>query len=574
MAETVASGAAAAPGVFSRKASGLVRVGNTLDVFIFNVGLVSVGIAIAYNQFYGPSLYPGAQPWISTLLAALGMIFVAAAFYCWSVVFPRSGGVYVFLSRTINPGVAFVMSLIETIILLYYAALAAGLIVQVGLSSFFTTVGQVSFNTTMLQLGPGRRQARRGVLDRRADHRRRRACCSRRAPGGTSRSSAFCSWSRWSGLAVVAGVMLFGSRSGFSANLTTYTGLHYQQVIASARKKGFAAGGTSFSASWKFIVWPLLPLLGAVQSVGIGGEVKKVSRSQLFGMLGAVIATGLVIALFALLSNKDFGYTFQGAVAFNALSGVGARRRSTAPWFAVLAGILGHNVFLSVVILATFAAWIWFWIPAEMAYTTRSMIAWSFDRVAPDKLGFVSETVHTPVVAIGVSTAGRGRLHVADRVQGRGVPHLHRGAARGLGHGHGRGRGLPAAPQAALRVLASEELPAARHPGHAGGRRDLGGVHGGDVLPALDGRHRRRALVQAVQDAGGVLDHARRRRGRRRLVPVDQGVPQAARHQHQARVPADPDRMTPDAHAAGGPSCRPRPSGSSRRRARPASRCG
>jgi hypothetical protein len=40
--------------------------------------------------------------------------------------------VYVFLSRTINPGVAFVMSVVETVILLYYAALAAGLIVQVG----------------------------------------------------------------------------------------------------------------------------------------------------------------------------------------------------------------------------------------------------------------------------------------------------------------------------------------------------------------------------------------------------------------------------------------------------------
>jgi amino acid transporter len=63
-------------------------------------------------------------------------------------------------------------------------------------------------------------------------------------------------------------------------------------------------------------------------------------------------------------------------------------------------------VVVSAVILATFAAWIWFWIPAEMAYTTRSMIAWSFDRVAPDRLGFVSETTHTPVVAIGISTAG------------------------------------------------------------------------------------------------------------------------------------------------------------------------
>ena len=63
----------AAPGVFSRQASGLIRVGSSFDVFIFNIGLVSVGIAIAFNQLYGPSLYPGAQPAVSTLLAALGM---------------------------------------------------------------------------------------------------------------------------------------------------------------------------------------------------------------------------------------------------------------------------------------------------------------------------------------------------------------------------------------------------------------------------------------------------------------------------------------------------------------------
>jgi basic amino acid/polyamine antiporter, APA family len=208
------------------------------------------------------------------------------------------------------------------------------------------------------------------------------------------------------GLAVIAVAMIVGSRSGFTNNLASLTGLHYNQVIAAAEKHGYAPAGTSFSASWKFIVWPLLPLLGAVQSVGIGGEVKKVRRSQLFGMLGAVIATGLVIALFAVLANKDFGYRFQGAVAYNALTGVPHGSTTTAPWFAVLAGILGHNVLLSVVILATFAAWIWFWIPAELAYTTRSMIAWSFDRVAPDKLGYVSERWATPVVAIGLSTAG------------------------------------------------------------------------------------------------------------------------------------------------------------------------
>ena len=60
---------------------------------------------------------------------------------------------YVFLSRTINPGVAFVMPVVETVILLYYAALAAGLIVQVGLSSFFGAVGMVSRNSTLISWG-------------------------------------------------------------------------------------------------------------------------------------------------------------------------------------------------------------------------------------------------------------------------------------------------------------------------------------------------------------------------------------------------------------------------------------
>jgi amino acid transporter len=405
MAGAVAAGSSTAPGVFSRKASGLVRVGSTLDVFIFNVGLVSVGIAIAYNQYYGPSLYPGAQPWVSTLLAALGMIFVATAFYCWSVVFPRSGGVYVFLSRTISPGVAFVLSVIETIILLYYAALAAGLIVQVGLSSFFGAVGTVARNATLISWGVTVARPAGvfwiGTLII--------AAAGALLISGTRR---YFTVQRVlfivaiAGLVVIGIVMIVGSRHSFQSNLTGLTGLHYNEVIAAATKHGYAPAASSFGTSAKFLVWPLLPLLGAVQSVGIGGEIKKVRRSQLFGMVGAVVAAGVVIALFALLSNKDFGYTFQGALAHNSLTGVTGSTTSTAPWFAVLAGILGHNVILSGVILATFAAWIWFWIPAELAYTTRSMIAWSFDRVAPDKLGFVSETVHTPVVAIGISTGG------------------------------------------------------------------------------------------------------------------------------------------------------------------------
>jgi APA family basic amino acid/polyamine antiporter len=392
---------------FSRSASGLIRVAGSWDVFIFNVGLVSVGIAIAFNQYYGPSLYPGALPWASTLLAALGMVAAATTFYFWSVIFPRSGGVYVSLSRSTNSALAFVFTVVESMILLYYGALAASLIVKVGLSSFFATVGTIGGSHTLLNwaawltkpvgtfwIGAALLVLAGVVLTTGT----RRYFTVQKALFAVAVV----------GMLVVAIVMLVGSRSSFNSHLHHLTGLTTAGVIASAKAKGFVTGHADFWKTVKFMVWPLLPLLGAIQSVGIGGEIKRVGRNQLVGMLGAVAATGVLIALFALLANKAFGSTFQGAIAFNSVSGnlKGSTEAATgaSPYFTVLAGILANNVVLAVIIMATFVAWIWFWIPAEIAYTTRTMIAWSFDRLAPDRLGYVSKRFNTPVVAIWIST--------------------------------------------------------------------------------------------------------------------------------------------------------------------------
>jgi len=407
---TVAPSSGGSSGVFSRSASGLIRVAGSWDVFIFNVGLVSVGIAIAFNQYYGPSLYPGAAPAISTLLAALGMCVVAVTFYLWSVIFPRSGGVYVILSRTTNPAVAFVFSLLETVILLYYGALAASLLVQVGLASFFATVGSVGGNDTLVQWAADVSKPRgvfwigTGVL----------LLAGLLLATGTRRyftvqKVMFVIALVATGITVI--VMLFGSRSSFESHLTSLTGLKYDSVIKTAESNGYTStSGIDWGETFKFLVWPLLPLLGAIQSIGIGGEIKKVRSSQLVGMLGAVIGTGLLIALFAVLSNKAFGYTFQGAIGFNSISGIadGSTESSigAAPYFTTLAGILANNVPLAIIIMAAFVAWFWFWIPAEIAYSTRTMIAWSFDRLVPSKLGYVPRRFHTPVVAIGIGTAG------------------------------------------------------------------------------------------------------------------------------------------------------------------------
>ena len=45
--------------IFLRKASGLIRTASGTDTFIYNLGLVSVGLGVASIMFYGPAYYPG-----------------------------------------------------------------------------------------------------------------------------------------------------------------------------------------------------------------------------------------------------------------------------------------------------------------------------------------------------------------------------------------------------------------------------------------------------------------------------------------------------------------------------------
>ena len=211
------------------------------------------------------------------------------------------------------------------------------------------------------------------------------------------------------GIVVLGLVLAFGSRATFAAHLSTIGGLDYNKVISTAEANGYTHQGFSLSASLLFVALAAFPLSAAPSSISIGGEVRRVQRSQLWGMFGALAVATLIIAAFDPLTRHAFGDRFVGAVAYNSLNGVaGGSTEGTigaTPYLSVLAGIQAGNIVLAVIVSATFAIWIWFWIPNIMAYGTRSMIAWSFDRVAPDRLGYVSGRFHTPVVAIWTFTA-------------------------------------------------------------------------------------------------------------------------------------------------------------------------
>lgn len=389
--------------VFVRRASGLIRTAGTLDVFIYNIGLISVGIAVILNQFFGPAFYPGANMALSTLIGTVGMLMVGLAYYMWSVTFPRSGGNYVYQSRALGPGVAFAMSFMETFVLIFYSAFAASLMISVGLSASFAVIGFIAdseaFADAAVWLAKPAGLMITGSLV---------LLFAGLLPLFGMRK--FFGFQKGAFIVAVVGTvaaivaLLVGSRETFVGNFQELTELEYAGVISTAIENGWADVGYSAGTTINFMVWPLLALFGGILSVGIGGEIKRVERAQSVGILGSLAAAGVLIIAFAVLSNRVFGYDFQGALGYNTEAAPDATT-AVAPYFTLLAGILTNNVVLTVIIAAAFAAWSYFWIPAELIYTQRTMIAWSFDRLAPERLGYVSPRFHTPVVAILISIA-------------------------------------------------------------------------------------------------------------------------------------------------------------------------
>ena len=127
--------------IFLRRASGLIKSAGAFDTFVFNIGLVSVGLGVGTIMLYGPAFYPGGDLLLACVLAGAMMTLIAFGMITWTVTLPRSGGIYVFGSRGLPPWLALTLSLVEITAWLFYCAIAAYWIVLIGLCLLFIHPG-------------------------------------------------------------------------------------------------------------------------------------------------------------------------------------------------------------------------------------------------------------------------------------------------------------------------------------------------------------------------------------------------------------------------------------------------
>jgi len=376
------------PGVFTRASSGLVRQVSTRDTIYYG----AMAITIAYMVFIvtaWPS-YPGSSMELATLLVTIGGVLLGVVYALFASVYPRSGGEYVFLSRVVHPSVGFVISFIQAFWYAFYFGLNGAFFAIYGLAPLFIVLGLQWHSSGLTSAGTWF-SSHNGIFTMGSLMILFIGYMVYRGMHGFFRMQ------RWAGLFALGSVLLtivlliLGSTGvlHFAANFNAIAG---SGAYAAVEKAG-SAPGFSELATLNFMVWPAFSILFSVNMVSFSGEVKNVRRGPLIGIVGSMIVTGVLMIVLMYFGRHAFGDRFLNAAPTSA-------KVPVPPFLNVFTSILANNGFLTILI----SLWVVFVIPfalgSNVIYSSRAMLAWGLDGVAPGPFANVSERRHTPVFAI------------------------------------------------------------------------------------------------------------------------------------------------------------------------------
>lgn len=138
--------------VFARKSSGLVRVMSPYSAFAYNV--LNIGIIFPWVYLLTLALWPDANVPVGILITGVFTALLGVVYSGVAAAMPRTGGDYVFQSRTLKPwlGFATVSSMIITFFLMWQT-LAGWITANVGLGPLFIGLGLNMQNASLLSLG-------------------------------------------------------------------------------------------------------------------------------------------------------------------------------------------------------------------------------------------------------------------------------------------------------------------------------------------------------------------------------------------------------------------------------------
>ncbi len=390
--------------LFVRQSTGLVREASALDALIYNaVFSAPVGATLAWGVFFALSAFPGADLVVATIISFFLNIPVLIMMALLASSMPRTGGDYVWVSRILSPPLATISNFGAALSAMIGATFWARYFPVFALGPVLVTLGVIFNNDTLQQWGTSFQTDSLWIF-----------------LGGLAMIALMTAIHiagirttfRWQntfwiiasiGTFLAFLVLLVGSNADFSKNFNDvnakFGGGDTQAVISTAGVQGAQPNAGNLDATLPTIFAIMVFMMWNWWSVYLAGEMRTASnrRRQFNIMAGALVWDVVFIVLGVLLLFKVTGYDFMVAVntAPNA-----AYKIPTGPWYHFIASLVYNAPILTILIVGSFLFWS---LPAMVGNTfmpIRTVFAWAFDRLLPEKFTEVNERTHSPVPAI------------------------------------------------------------------------------------------------------------------------------------------------------------------------------
>ena len=398
---------ASTPEVFTRKASGLVRVMSPYSAFIYNI--LTMGLIFPWTYLWAPGALPGGKMVWGILLAMLLELPIALAYVWLSTALPRSGGDYVFQSRAFGGFWGFTLLMSGFVIwILQWVALSGWLLSYLGFAPLFLGLGATMNNPALSTVGVWFTTSTGIIIVSILN-----ALLAMLLLVSGFKNYVKVQYVMFYGILLAFATMLIvlftTGPAEFVANLNQFalktSGVtdFYQTAVTATVAAGIDLN-PPVSVLATLLVAPIAwtSLQWATYSAEQNGEIKDARsfKSQAFILVGSMVVTGLLLAMLAYALERAAGTEFLYVAGAGYWSGIS---EATIAGFWLWPNILAVAMTASpiVVLIIGFGYILNSFQIVNNCYigVTRIMVAMSLDRLLPEMVSKVDERLHTPVNA-------------------------------------------------------------------------------------------------------------------------------------------------------------------------------
>ncbi len=390
---------ASAPRAFERQATGLVREAGWWDVLVYNLNFISIGLMAAFLFNTTVPFYPGVNVYLNELIAFALVIPLSLVFAMFAAAMPRSGGDYVYVSRTLHPALGMMSSWNNTVWWFIYGGVPSAFFARYGLGPFLRTVGDMSGSSTLTDWGNTLVGNRGTVI------------------AGTILIVVLCAiFSRSLRLYFrLQNTLFLFAMASIVLSIVVFLAKSHGDVVAAidstfgtgsvkgALKVGSPQGSLDLRNTILPMTWLYLELVFNQSSAYIGGEVRRASRVQLWSIPTAAVAALGVLMLLTWAAMHSVGFTLWNGLGNDGGASLGL---SSTPVYSEIAAAASGSTIVGILILGGFVFWSYTWLPGQILNASRNLVAYAIDGLMPRQLAYVSEGTHAPLVAIWLVGAG------------------------------------------------------------------------------------------------------------------------------------------------------------------------